>query len=152
MCPHPSAADVSYSTWCEYSIEFSHVRAAAQRTVRVPPYSTAPYRSAHKDGGSRCSAPHARAAGRLRLGIRPVHLDHGAPLHFLGSSIVWGSRRVAPTINRRRRLAVRLRLEGPDVCLERLDHSVHLEVLGRARAKGWAGGAQVDNVEVQRVD
>ena len=98
------------------------------------------------------SAPHARGPGGLRLGIRPMHLIHRAPLHFLGSSSVCGSRQLTPRgeVSRQRLLAVRL--EGPDVRLERLDHRVHFQVLGGARAEGWAGGAQVDDVEVQRVD
>ena len=106
---------------------------------------------------STLSAPRARGPGRLRLGIRPVHLIHRrAPLHLLGSSSVCGSRQLTPRgeVSRqgKRLLTVSVRLEGPDVRLERLDHSVHSQVLGGARAEGWAGGAQVDDVEVQRVD
>ena len=86
-----------------------------------------------------------------------MHLIHRrAPLHLLGSSSVWRSRQLTPRgeVSRQgqRLLAVSVRLEGPDVRLERLDHRVHSQVLGGARAEGWAGGAQVDDVEVQRVD
>ena len=100
------------------------------------------------------SAPRARGPGRLRLGIRPMHLNHRAPLHFLGSSSVCGSRQLTPRgeVSRQGQRLLAVRLEGPDVRLERLDHSVHSQVLGGARAEGWAGGAQVDDVEVQRVD
>ena len=83
-----------------------------------------------------------------------MHLNHRAPLHFLGSSSVWRSRQLTPRgeVSRQGQRLLAVRLEGPDVRLERLDHSVHSQVLGGARAEGWAGGAQVDDVEVQRVD